>query len=307
MKLESKEGFVILSKKWADYEEGLAILEEVFTEKKVVNCRVINAVKGGLIVHLCGHKGFLPASHLVKEKGADLEQFVSLAIPVVVIDFDKRRKKIILSNKLAKEDGKEANLRQKILASLEAGMVVKGKVSSVKSFGVFIDLGGIEGLIHISELSWCRVNRPEDILTVGQEVDVFVLGVDKEEQKVSLGYKQLFPDPWVTVEETYKSGEIVEGKVSRIVDFGVFIELQRGIEGLVHISEVADRGISHMSELVSEGELIKVKILRVLAGEKKIGLTLKLDAEVPDTEAEVAMTESTQEDYFGLAKYDISE
>jgi ribosomal protein S1 len=289
--LESKEGYVVLSKVQADYEDAIMVIEESFRDKKVVDTKVENAVKGGLIVNIFGHKGFLPASHMVRDRDIDLETFVGKEIQVVVIDFDRKKKKIIVSNKIAKSIILKEKTGEDILDKLEAGSIVKGKVSSIKNFGVFIDLGGVEGLIHISELSWCRVSNTEEVLKIGQTVDVFILGVDKNERKVSLGYKQLFPDPWVNVDDVYKVGDIVNGKVSRVVNFGAFIELDGGLEGLVHVSEVDAENAEDIESNLIVGEPVKVKILRISPDEKKIGLSLKgVDEIISDSKTDETVT-----------------
>ncbi|OGH94137.1 MAG: hypothetical protein A2X42_00180 [Candidatus Margulisbacteria bacterium GWF2_38_17] len=275
IKLESKEGFIMLSKKMADFEKGLDEIAKAYENTSPLEAKIENAVRGGLIVTIFGHKGFLPASHIIKEKNENMEALVGKKLEVVVIDFDKTRKKIIVSNKNALKQSAKKESKDNILVTLEAGMVVNGKVSSIKNFGVFVDIGGVEGLIHISELSWCRVNNPEEILKVGQDIDVFVLGVDKEGKKVSLGYKQLFPDPWVSVEETYQIGDIVSGKVSKIVSFGAFIELEKGLEGLIHLSEISEKNITKVEDELQLGDLVKIKILRIIPEEKKIGLSMK--------------------------------
>lgn len=282
LKLETADGYILLSKRAMDMEKGLEDITEAYDSQEVLEAKVENAVKGGLIVSIKGHRGFLPASHVAKTKKESLDTYVGETLKVLVIDYDKTRKKIIVSHKKAVDTVRNSESTANLLDSLEAGNVVKGRVSSIKSFGVFVDLGGIEGLIHVSELSWKRVRNPEDIVKVGQEIDVFILGVDKAGRKVSLGYKQLFPDPWVTVEETYKVGDEVSGTVSRICSFGAFIMLDNDLEGLVHISEISDKNITNIEDELSIGEPVKVKVLRVIPEEKKIGLSIKA---VQDMEA----------------------
>lgn len=273
LKLESRSGFILLSKKMADYDAGLNIVAQAFSDKTILEAKVESAVRGGLIVTICDHRGFLPASQIFKDKNDALDSFVGKKMPVYVIDFDKIRNKIIVSNKnVVKQNKKE--IKDNALDSIEAGMVLKGKVTSIKSFGAFVDLGGVEGLIHISELSWCRVSNPEEVVKVGQEVDVFILRVDREGRKVSLGYKQLFQDPWVTVEDVYKVGDVLSGVVTKIVSFGAFVELEKGLEGLVHLSEISDTPVTRVEDVLRIGERVNVKVLRIVPEEKKIGLSI---------------------------------
>jgi 4-hydroxy-3-methylbut-2-enyl diphosphate reductase len=221
-----------------------------------------------------GIRGFIPASQVAKETEESFESFVGKTLPIKIIEINRRQGKIVLSHKIAAGEKNRMD-PSKILDELEVGQVRKGTVTSLKKFGAFVDIGGIEGLIHLTELSWKRVNHPSDVLKVGQELEVFVLGVDKENKKVALGLKELQPDPWVTAAELYKPGQIVKVKIARFVKFGAFVELEGNLEGLIHISELSDQHIMKPEEAVSIGDIVDVKVLKVIPDEQKIGLSIK--------------------------------
>ena len=272
--LENKEGYVVLSKSRADYENKWKTAYNAYKGRKVLEAKVTGAVKGGLVVDFDGIRGFIPASQVSKKPEDKLEEFVGQTLPIKIMEIDRRQGKVVLSHKLAAGE-KQRFEESKVINELEVGQVRKGIVSSLKSFGAFVDLGGIEGLIHITELSWKRVNHPSDLLKVGDMIDVFVLGVDKVNKKVSLGLKELQPDPWVEATEIYKVGQIVKGKVARLVKFGAFIELEKGLEGLCHISELSTTPVQRPEDAVKPGDEVEVKILRILPEEQKIGLSIK--------------------------------
>ncbi|MBU0687814.1 MAG: 30S ribosomal protein S1 [Candidatus Margulisbacteria bacterium] len=273
-KLENREGYVELSKEKADYEVSWNQAYQAYKERSVLDAKVTSAVKGGLVVDYSGIRGFIPASQVKKAQNAKLEDFVGTVIPIKVIQIDRRAGKVVLSHKLAAGE-KKNHEKEKILNEIEVGQVKHGTVSSVKNFGAFVDLGGIEGLIHITELSWKRVKHPSVVVKVGQELDVFVLGVDKVNKKVALGLKELQPDPWEAATSHYKPGQIVKGKIARLTNFGAFIELGHDLEGLCHISEISNEKIAHPQDVVKPGDEVDVKILRVLPDEQKIGLSIK--------------------------------
>ena len=194
---------------------------------------------------------------------------------VTVLQADRRRRKVIFSSKATKLSNKQHS--GKLLEELEVGQIRKGKVTSIKKFGVFVDLGGIEGLVHISELSWSRVNNPSDIVALDDEIDVFVLGVDRETKRISLGIKQLSTDPWVQAGSLFSIGDVVEGVITRIVPFGAFIQINDNIEGLIHISEISYDHIEKVENILKVGETVNAKIIKLIIDEQKIGLTLKYD------------------------------
>jgi len=272
--LETKEGYVKLSKKIADYEGQWKSAFDAYRNKKVLEAKVMSAVKGGLVVDYNGIRGFIPASQIAKESHVPLEDFISKIIPIKIIQLDRRQGKVVLSHKLAASE-KKSYESDKVIDDLEIGQVRHGKVSSLKKFGAFVDIGGIEGLIHLSELSWKRISHPSQILKVGEELDVFVLGVDKVNRKVALGLKELQSDPWVTANEKYKVGQIINVKIARFTKFGAFVDIDDELEGLIHITELSIKPISTAEEAVKIGDVVEAKILRIIPEEQKIGLSIK--------------------------------
>ena len=272
--LENKEGYVLLSKRRADYENHWKNAFHAYKNREVLEAKVTSAVKGGLVVDYNGIRGFIPASQVAKQADEQMDVFVGQTLPIKIIELDRRQGKIVMSHKLAAgEKGKVDT--DKVINELEVGQVRKGTVTSLKAFGAFVDIGGIEGMVHLTELSWKRVNHPSEMLKVGDQVEVFVLGVDRFTRKVALGMRQLQPDPWVEANKLYKVGEVLNGKVARLVKFGAFIELERGLEGLCHISELSDKHVQHPEEVVKIGDSVTVKILRIIPEEQKIGLSIK--------------------------------
>ena len=238
---EDKDGRLILSKKRAEYERAWISVEEKFNNGENVEGEVIEVVKGGLILDI-GLRGFLPASLVDLRRVKDLSTYIHSTLEARVIEMDRNRNNVVLSRRVVLEEGRKAE-RAEVLAKLAKGMHLKGVVSSIVDFGAFVDLGGIDGLVHISELSWSHVNHPSEVVKVGQEVEVEVLDVDMSRERISLGLKQTTEDPWRTLVKNYPGGSIVEGTVTKLVPFGAFVELGDGIEGLVHISEMAGRHI----------------------------------------------------------------
>ena len=272
--LESKAGYVVLSKKRAEYESRWRTACDAYRNKKVIEGKVIQAVKGGLVLDCDGMRGFIPASQVRKKPEETLASFKDKVLPVRVIEINRRQGKIVLSHKLAAGQ-KGLFVSQKLLDELEIGQIRRGKVSSLKNFGAFVDIGGIEGLIHLSELSWKRVKHPSEMLKLGEEIDVFVLGVDRINKKVALGLKELQDDPWEKAADYFKPGQIVKAKIMRFAKFGAFAELDHCLEGLIHNTELAREPVLNPAEAVKVGDEVEVKILRVLPDEQKIGLSIK--------------------------------
>lgn|GEM_PF-415049 len=273
-RLENREGYVVLSKRKADYENSWNQAYRAYKERSLLEAKVTSAVQGGLVVDYNGIRGFIPASQVKKEADAKLEDFVGTVIPIKVIQIDRRAGKVVLSHKLAAGEKKQYE-KDKLIDEIEVGQVKHGTVSSIKSFGAFVNLGGIEGLIHISELSWKRVKHPSEVLKVNQELDVFVLGVDKVNHKIALGLKELQADPWAEAINHFKVGQVVKGTVVRLASFGAFIELDHNLEGLCHVSELSLQPVREPSEAVKPGDIVEVKILRILPDEQKIGLSIR--------------------------------
>ncbi len=272
--LSNKEGYVELSLKRAAIEKKWRSLYDAFKYKTALEAKVTSAVAGGLVADLSGIRGFVPASQVVKQHGQQLSDFVGQTVPVKVLEIDRRQNKVILSHRQGDFE-KQQKEREKFFDQIEVGQVLHGKVSSIKKFGAFVNVNGVEGLIHLNDLSWKRVDDASKLLAVGQEIDVFVIGVDKNSKKVSFGLKQLQPDPWEKVPEKYKPGQIVEVKVLRLAKFGAFVELEEGIEGLIHNTELSVKGVQAPSEAVKPLDIVKAKILRIEESEQKIGLSIK--------------------------------
>lgn len=284
---EDKDGRLILSKKRAEYERAWIQVEDKFKAGEVVTGEVIEVVKGGLILDI-GLRGFLPASLVDLRRVKDLTAYLGTEIEARVIEMDRNRNNVVLSRRVLLEEGRK-NERAEILEKLTKGMRLKGTVSSIVDFGAFVDLGGIDGLIHISELSWSHVNHPSEVVKVGEEVEVEVLDVDLQRERISLGLKQTTEDPWTKLVETYPVGTITDGKVTKIVPFGAFIELGDNVEGLVHISEMALKHIDSPAQVVHVGDTVKVKIMDVNVERRRISLSMKAAAE--DLGLEIAVEE----------------
>ena len=274
---EDKDGRLILSKKRAEYERAWNRVEEKFKAGEVVTGEVIEVVKGGLILDI-GLRGFLPASLVDLRRVKDLDMYLNTEIEARVIEMDRNRNNVVLSRRVLLEEGRKAE-RTEILSKLSKGMRLKGTVSSIVDFGAFVDLGGIDGLVHISELSWNHVNHPSEVVKVGDEVEVEVLDVDLQRERISLGLKQTTDDPWVELVDNYPVGTIVDGTVTKIVPFGAFVELGNSIEGLVHISEMAAKHIDSPAQVVKQGQDVKVKVMEINPDRRRISLSMKAAAE----------------------------
>ena len=282
---EDKDGRLILSKKRAEYERAWIQVEEKFKAGEVVTGEVIEVVKGGLILDI-GLRGFLPASLVDLRRVKDLDMYLGTEIEARVIEMDRNRNNVVLSRRVLLEEGRK-NERAEILSKLAKGMRLKGTVSSIVDFGAFVDLGGIDGLVHISELSWNHVNHPSEVVKVGDEVEVEVLDVDLQRERISLGLKQTTEDPWLKLVESYPVGSIVDGKVTKIVPFGAFIELGSNVEGLVHISEMAAKHIDTPAQVVKVGQEVKVKVMEINPDRRRISLSMKAAADELGFEIEV--------------------
>jgi small subunit ribosomal protein S1 len=270
---EDAEGRLILSKKRARFEMAWKRIEGAAESGEPVEGTVIEVVKGGLILDL-GVRGFLPASLVDIRRVQDLDEFMGKQLRCKVIELNRSRNNVVLSRRAVLEEERK-EMRQAILDRLSPGDVVTGTISNIVDFGAFVDLEGIDGLIHISELSWSHVNHPSELLEIGQEVNVKVLDIDRERQRISLGLKQTQTDPWQQVVDTYDQGEVVDGKVTKVVTFGAFVEILPGVEGLVHISELAQHHVENPRDVVSQGEAVKVKIIEMDADRRRLSLSLK--------------------------------
>ncbi|NPV59034.1 MAG: 30S ribosomal protein S1 [Actinobacteria bacterium] len=270
---EDKEGRLILSKKRAQYERSWDLLEKKMMENEPVEGEVIEVVKGGLILDI-GLRGFLPASLIDVHRVKDLHSFLGTQLTCKIIEMDRNRNNVVLSRRAHIEE--TASERRKILLdNLDKGMRVSGKVSSLVSFGAFVNLGGIDGLVHISELSWCHVEKPSEVLSVGDEVEVEILDVDRDRERISLSLKACQADPWEQLSQDVRIGEIIQGTVTKLVPFGAFVQVRPGIEGLIHISELSRRHVEQPDEVLSVNQVIDVKVIDIDIDRRRISLSLK--------------------------------
>ncbi|MEJ7755595.1 MAG: 30S ribosomal protein S1 [Nocardioidaceae bacterium] len=270
---EDKEGRLILSKKRAQYERAWGDIEKVKEDDGVVEGTVIEVVKGGLILDI-GLRGFLPASLVEMRRVRDLQPYVGQRIEAKIIELDKNRNNVVLSRRAWLEQTQSA-VRQNFLTQLQKGQIRKGVVSSIVNFGAFVDLGGVDGLVHVSELSWKHIDHPSEVVTVSDEVTVEVLDVDMDRERVSLSLKATQEDPWQHFARTHQIGQIVPGKVTKLVPFGAFVRVEEGIEGLVHISELAERHVEIPEQVVQVNDSVMVKIIDIDLERRRISLSLK--------------------------------
>ena len=281
---EDMNGNVVLSLSRAMLEGDWRDAAKVFEAEEVFEKPVAGFNKGGLIVNIGRVRGFVPASQVVsvrpaqggtdEEKEAAFAELVGQTLRLKIIEIDRRRNRLILSERAAVREGRQEQ-KDRLLDELEEGTVRRGVVSSLCDFGAFVDLGGADGLVHLSELSWRRVGHPKQVLSVGQEVEAYVLSVDRERRRIALSLKRLQKEPWSTVEERYQIGQLVECTVTKLTDFGAFARVDDDIEGLVHISELSEDRIAHPRDVVSEGQELTLRIIRIDASRQRMGLSLR--------------------------------
>ena len=277
VKINDGEGNVLLSKKKADSVKAWDTLKEAFKNGTILEAKVDEVVKGGVVSYINGIRAFIPASQISASFVKDVKVFLGKTLKVKVIEFDAKKNKVVLSAKEVELKERE-NKKQKVLASLKNGEKRSGVVRRLAKFGAFVDLGGVDGLIHNSDLSWERVNNPSDVVKVGDKVEVYVLDFDKDTGKIALSLKNVEEDPWNNVSSKFKVNDVVEGKVVKLLDFGAFVEILGGVEGLVHITEITDENIAKPSDVLKKGDKVKVKILEINEDNKRIALSIK-DAE----------------------------
>jgi small subunit ribosomal protein S1 len=270
---EDAEGRLVLSKKRARFEKAWRRIETAAESGEPVEGSVIEVVKGGLILDL-GVRGFLPASLVDIRRVHNLDEFLGQTLECKVIELNRSRNNVVLSRRAVLEEERK-EVREQILGRLEPGQVVEGKISNIVDFGAFVDLDGIDGLIHISELSWSHVNHPSEVVSIGDTVRIKVLDIDRDRQRISLGLKQTQEDPWQRVISTHRSGDVLEGTVTKVVAFGAFVEILPGVEGLVHISELADHHVESPSEVVEPDSTLNVKILEIDEERRRLSLSIK--------------------------------
>src|ERR687883_181556 len=270
---EDADGRLILSSKRAAFEKAWNRLEDAHGEQRTVEGRVIEVVKGGLILDI-GLRGFLPASLVDIRRVRNLDSFLGQRLECKVIELNRSRNNVVLSRRAVLEEERRDE-RHRILTSLQEGDIIKGTISNLVDFGAFVDLDGIDGLIHISELSWNHVDHPSEVVEVGEEVEVKVLEVDRERERISLGLKQTRKDPWQEIVESVNSGETIHGRVTKLVSFGAFVEVAEGVEGLIHISELADHHVETPDEIVRSGDEVDARIIDVDARRRRLSLSLR--------------------------------
>lgn len=302
MRPEDQDGNLLVSLYMARQEEAWRRARELAESGEVWEGQVIGYNKGGLVVPVENIRGFVPASQVPgfpqgldqEERLKYLSSMVGEKLIVKVIEINRRKHRLILSATAAQRQWRKEK-RERLLGELREGQVCRGVVSSLCSFGAFVDLGGADGLIHLSELSWRRVRHPKEVLKVGDEVEVYVLHLDREKKRIALSLKRLQPEPWALVEEKYELGQLVEGVITNVVDFGAFAEIEEGVEGLIHVSELANTPVSHPKEVVKRGDLLLLRIIRIDTRRKRLGLSLKrvLDSEWAEWTARRASATTT--------------
>ncbi len=270
---EDADGRLVLSKKRARFEKAWRRIEAAAESGEPVEGNVIEVVKGGLILDL-GVRGFLPASLVDIRRVHNLDEFMGQTLECKVIELNRSRNNVVLSRRAVLEEERK-EVREQILGRLEPGQVVEGKISNIVDFGAFVDLDGIDGLIHISELSWSHVNHPSEVVAIGDTVRIKVLDIDRDRQRISLGLKQTQEDPWQRVISAHRPGDVLGGTVTKVVAFGAFVEILPGVEGLVHISELADHHVESPSEVVEPGASLDVKILEIDEERRRLSLSIK--------------------------------
>ncbi|MCY7921782.1 30S ribosomal protein S1 [Bacillus spizizenii] len=275
---------LILSKRAVDADRAWEDLEKKFETKEVFEAEVKDVVKGGLVVDI-GVRGFIPASLVEAHFVEDFTDYKGKTLSLLVVELDRDKNRVILSHRAVVES-EQANKKQELLQSLEVGSVLDGKVQRLTDFGAFVDIGGIDGLVHISQLSHSHVEKPSDVVEEGQEVKVKVLSVDRDNERISLSIKDTLPGPWSQIGEKVKPGDVLEGTVQRLVSFGAFVEILPGVEGLVHISQISNKHIGTPHEVLEEGQTVKVKVLDVNENEERISLSMRELEEAPKADQE---------------------
>ena len=295
---EDQDGRLILSKKRAEVEQNFDRIEKIYENGDIVEGEIIECVKGGLIVDI-GLRGFLPASLIDVRKTKDLQSFIGERCVCKIIEVDRHRNNVVLSRKVIIEDERKEQ-RKGILNNIEIGQIKKGIITSIADFGAFVDVDGVDGLIHISELSWNHVKHPSEVVNVNQEVDVEILGIDYEKQRLSLGLKQTQKDPWLERIKDYSVKDVVKGKVTRMVKFGLFVQTEEGLEGLVHISELSLEPVNRPSDVAKIGDELMVRIIDIDFDKRRMAFSVKQVEnpveEVEDKEEEKKVKDSKSEE-----------
>jgi small subunit ribosomal protein S1 len=292
---ENQEGHAVVSIDRARQEKSWRKLQEIFEANEVIEAEVTNYNKGGLLVNLDGVRGFVPASQVSEIRGgddaskqADMARLIGTSLPLKVIEINRHRNRLILSERQAIQERRDV-MKERLIEELKEGEIRKGRVSSICDFGAFVDIGGADGLVHLSELSWSRVRHPSEVLKVGQEIDVYVLGINAQEKKIALSIKRTQAEPWSRVASKYEVGQLVRGTVTQLANFGAFARIEDGIEGLIHVSELTDERITHPKQVVREGMELILRIIRIDPQRRRMGLSLRRALDTPDAELEAAL------------------
>jgi len=282
LQTEELEGNLVVSIYQARQMKDWQLAGELSERGEILEVPVVGYNKGGVVVPVGDLRGFVPASQLPgfpqglsqEERLRRLSEMVGVTLRVKVIEVDRRSRRLVLSAVAAERDWRQAQ-RERLMEQLREGQVCRGRVSSLAAFGAFVDLGGAEGLVHLSELSWQRVRHPREVLKVGDEVEVYVMSLDEENKRIGLSLKRLQPEPWALVEDRYELGQLVEGVVTNVVDFGAFAQIEEAVEGLIHVSELTDEPLTHPRDIVRRGDLLRLRIIRIDLRRKRLGLSLK--------------------------------
>ncbi|MCA9832460.1 MAG: 30S ribosomal protein S1 [Thermomicrobiales bacterium] len=287
---ENNEGHPVVSIDRAKQEKSWRKLQEIHEANDIIEAEVVNYNKGGLLVNLDGVRGFVPASQVSEIRGgdesskqADMARLIGTKLPLKVIEINRHRNRLILSERQAVQERRDA-MKENLIQELTEGEVRTGTVSSICDFGAFVDIGGADGLVHLSELSWSRVRHPNELLKIGQEVQVYVLGINPNEKKIALSIKRTQAEPWSRVENSYEVGQLVKGTVTQLANFGAFARIEDGIEGLIHVSELADERIQHPKQVVQEGQDLILRIIRIDPQRRRMGLSLRRALDTPDAD-----------------------
>ena len=279
--VEDQEGQVVLSKQKADFMRVWDLIKDAHDTGNTVEGRLMRRIKGGIVVNLFGVEAFLPGSQIDIRQVKNFDQFIGHEFPFKIIKLNKARRNIVVSRRAVLEE-ERARMREEIVKVLEEGQIREGVVKNITDFGAFIDLGGVDGLLHITDMSWGRVNHPSELVSIGDRIKVKVLSYDRKRERISLGLKQLTAHPWENIEKKYPIESQVRGKVVSITDYGAFVELEEGIEGLVHISEMSwTQHVRHPSKLVNIGDIVEVKVLKIDSENQKISLGMKQTEDDP--------------------------
>jgi len=288
---ENADGHAVLSIDRARQEKSWRILQQKYEASEVIEAIVKNYNKGGLLVDLDGVRGFVPASQVTEIRGGDeaskqgdMARLIGMSIPLKVIEINRHRNRLILSERQAIQERRDA-MKERLIGTLKEGEVRKGRVSSICDFGAFVDIGGADGLVHLSELSWSRVRHPSEVLKVGEEVEVYVLGINEDERKIALSLKRTQAEPWTRVAAQYEVGQLVKGTVTQLANFGAFARIQDGIEGLIHVSELSDDRVAHPRNVVKEGDEMTLRIIRIDPQRRRMGLSLRRALEFTEQDA----------------------